>query len=397
MSAPTSGSSGSSSASPAPGYYPDPSVPNYIRYWNGSTWVPGTSRPAPAAGEAPVPSPSPSSSPPPAPAMDESGPMFLDEDPGAPHSDFGTSAPAPASAPEPAPAWPRPAGQAPGAEPPRISWGAAGTAAAPGVPAQQSRPAAERPQPQTPPHQPQAQPQPHAQAQAQPQPHAQPRPQATPKPEPQAQPQPQAAPWAQQVHHLARQSAGEQERPAGEERPAPWRPPAGDPFLSMISAQGRPGALVRRFAARVVDTVLFCAVTAAAAVPLGTAAYHHIHTKVDDAKQSGETVKVWLIDGTTGLELAVVLLVAVLAGLLLEVLPTVKWGCTLGKKLVGLRVLDVEAQIPPTFGPSLRRWLTHTVLDVLVVGVIGLAWCLFDRPWRQCWHDKAARTFVAAD
>ncbi|WP_188284041.1 DUF2510 domain-containing protein, partial [Streptomyces sp. CBMA29] len=124
MSAPTSGSSGSSSASPAPGYYPDPSVPNYIRYWNGSTWVPGTSRPAPAAGEAPVPSPSPSSSPQPAPAMDESGPMFLDEDPGAPHADFGTSAPVPAPAaqpaPEPAPAWPRPTGQAPGAEPPRI-------------------------------------------------------------------------------------------------------------------------------------------------------------------------------------------------------------------------------------------------------------------------------------
>jgi hypothetical protein len=37
------------------------------------------------------------------------------------------------------------------------------------------------------------------------------------------------------------------------------------------------------------------------------------------------------------------------------------------------------------------------VLDALVVGVVGLAWCLFDRPWRQCWHDKAARTFVGRD
>ena len=43
MSAPTSGSSGSSSAAaPVPGYYPDPSIPHYIRYWNGSAWVPGT-------------------------------------------------------------------------------------------------------------------------------------------------------------------------------------------------------------------------------------------------------------------------------------------------------------------------------------------------------------------
>ncbi|MFE0463382.1 DUF2510 domain-containing protein, partial [Kitasatospora sp. NPDC058965] len=36
---------------PEPGYYPDPSVPGFVRYWNGGAWVPGTSRPAPAAGE----------------------------------------------------------------------------------------------------------------------------------------------------------------------------------------------------------------------------------------------------------------------------------------------------------------------------------------------------------
>ncbi|MEU6237800.1 DUF2510 domain-containing protein, partial [Kitasatospora sp. NPDC047058] len=36
---------------PAPGYYPDPSVPGFVRYWGGTAWVPGTSRPAPAEGE----------------------------------------------------------------------------------------------------------------------------------------------------------------------------------------------------------------------------------------------------------------------------------------------------------------------------------------------------------
>lgn len=34
-------------SSPRPGYYPDPSVPGYIRYWDGSKWVPGTSKPMP--------------------------------------------------------------------------------------------------------------------------------------------------------------------------------------------------------------------------------------------------------------------------------------------------------------------------------------------------------------
>jgi hypothetical protein len=33
---------------PEAGYYADPSIPGYIRYWDGREWVPGTSRPAPA-------------------------------------------------------------------------------------------------------------------------------------------------------------------------------------------------------------------------------------------------------------------------------------------------------------------------------------------------------------
>jgi uncharacterized RDD family membrane protein YckC len=62
---------------------------------------------------------------------------------------------------------------------------------------------------------------------------------------------------------------------------------------------------------------------------------------------------------------------------------------------MGVRVLDIEAQVPPTFGRSARRWLLRVVLNVFVVGLLGMAWALWDRPWRQSWHDKAAGTFVA--
>ncbi|MEU3609340.1 DUF2510 domain-containing protein, partial [Streptomyces sp. NPDC035033] len=89
---------------PQAGYYPDPSIPGYIRYWNGGAWVPGTSRPAPKDGEAaPVPpasampagpilapSPAPAPAPEPGPvaapasapaAVEETGPVFFDEEP----------------------------------------------------------------------------------------------------------------------------------------------------------------------------------------------------------------------------------------------------------------------------------------------------------------------------
>jgi uncharacterized RDD family membrane protein YckC len=185
-------------------------------------------------------------------------------------------------------------------------------------------------------------------------------------------------------------------RPTEEAAPKPWKPPVADPFLAAAQEQARPASPGRRLLARVVDSAIVGAVAAVAAVPLGSAAFDHIQQKTDAARQSGETVTVWLIDGTTSVQFGIIAAVVLVTGLLYEVLPTAKWGRTLGKKLLGLRVLDVESQDEPGFRAALRRWLTHTVLDALVIGFVGLAWCLFDRPWRQCWHDKAARTFVAA-
>ncbi len=197
--------------------------------------------------------------------------------------------------------------------------------------------------------------------------------------------------WAQQVHRLA--GAG-----GGDEQPVtPWKPPVEDVFQAAArrQAEARPAGLGKRLVARLLDTVVLAALTAAAAVPLGTKAIDHVNEKIDAAKLSGETVTVWLLDGTTSVYLGIILAVLLLAGVLCEVLPTAKWGRTLGKKLMGLDVRDIEGHDSPDFGAALRRWLVYSVPGLLVVGIVGVAWCLFDRPWRQCWHDKAAHTFVA--
>ncbi|MFI7140277.1 RDD family protein [Streptomyces massasporeus] len=197
--------------------------------------------------------------------------------------------------------------------------------------------------------------------------------------------------WAQQVHRLA--GAG-----GGDEQPVtPWKPPVEDVFQAAArrQAEARPAGLGKRLAARLLDTVVLAALTAVAAVPLGAKAIDHVNEKIDAAKLSGETVTVWLLDGTTSIYLGIILAVLLLAGILCEVLPTAKWGRTLGKKLMGLEVRDIEAHDSPEFGAALRRWLVYSVPGLLVVGIVGVAWCLFDRPWRQCWHDKAAHTFVA--
>lgn len=511
---------------PREGYYPDPSIPGYVRYWNGASWVPGTSRPAPTDGEPLAP---PGAAAPATPAtpdsVEETGPHFFDEDPEptappepAPPAEPAAPAeepqqPSPAEAqhgnrPEPASAWgaDRSRQSGFGHDQNRVSWGSPratdpraagdqartastdGTAAIPPAdeespqgtvvfrrPNADARPTAsggaepaeaegtmkfrsplahtdaqaaaqqalglnpqaapeglsgaqQRPQqapqqgPQTAaaaaaaatpappaqgrpgsPHQPPAahqQPaahQPPAPAPAQPggsfsqQPASAVPPQST---GPAATPLSPGAgggqpSWAQQVHQLAGADA--------EQRVAPWKPVNEDPFQAAARAQAaaRPAGLGKRLAARLLDTLVVLAVTGAAAVPLGTQAVDHINGKIDEAKLSGETVTVWLLDGTTSVYLGIILGVLLVFGVLYEALPTAKWGRTLGKKLLGLEVRDIEGHEPPTFGLAVRRWLVYSVPGLLGIGVVGVLWCVFDRPWHQCWHDKAAHTFVA--
>lgn len=518
---------------PREGYYPDPSIPGYVRYWNGATWMPGTSRPAPSAGE-PLVAPAgvrPAHVPGPAPApAEETGPHFFDEDP-----EPRTATPAEAqhgSRPEPAAAWgaDRSRQTGFGGDPDRrVSWGApqgpdprvprsagpAGTASRPdGVPvhadgtatispaesapggpvvfrrptepvrpagsespggtsgtgeagaggAGRALPGAGRPAgpsgiqdpvpsegtmamralsprtdrqggargasgagrtPEAAPTAPaasapsgpsaaagpsagagfgagQAAQAAAAQASAPAPAPAQAAPaQAAPAPAVPQQPDPATpmAPgsgggqpsWAQQVHRLA----GDPAEPGAPV--TPWKPPVEDVFQAAARRQSaaRPAGLGRRLAARLLDTVVLAAVTGVAAVPLGTRAMDHIDEKIDAAKLSGEKVTVWLLDGTTAVCFGGILAVLLVFGVLYDALPTAKWGRTLGKKLCGVEVRDIEAHEPPTFGRALGRWLVFSVPGLLAIGVVGVLWGLFDRPWRQCWHDKAAHTFVA--
>ncbi|NEA41548.1 RDD family protein, partial [Streptomyces sp. SID11385] len=153
--------------------------------------------------------------------------------------------------------------------------------------------------------------------------------------------------------------------------------------------------LGRRLLARIVDSLLLGALTGAAVVPLASRAADHVQAKVDAAKLSGETVEVWLVDTTTVSCLLAAVGVLLVLGLLYEALPTARFGRTLGKKLLGLRVRDIEEHEPPGFAAALRRWLVYAVPGLLGIGAVGVLWACFDRPWRQCWHDKAAHTFVA--
>lgn len=513
MSAPSSGSAG---GSPTPGYYPDPSIPGYIRYWNGASWVPGTSRPAPADGEempappagaAAEPGPAASSAAGQPPAAEETGPVFFDEeedsgqvdgeDPGGTalatrdRGEVDASSAATAwddpqrlhgTGPDAGASWqadasrqagfggeqdqmvswgsvpPQREGAAPGAPAEAQPWGDAqegsgqerprpdgaaevpkdGTmairAVGPGTPAADgtmairidrggAQPGRDRSAPtagpaaqQSPATPPQAAPGygypqqsgssvPGQGGYGYPQQAGRPDGYGYPQPGPAAAQQggygyPQQAPAAPQQSGPGGYGYPHQSGPAAQQQGGapegviPFKPPVDNPFASS-QAQGRPAPLGRRLAARLIDTLVLCVLLAGVVVPLWSAAADHIGAKIEAAKQSGVQTTVYLLDGTTGGYLAIVIAALLVVGLLVEALPTAKWGHTLGKKVCGVQVLDIEGHDTPGFGAAAKRWLVYGLLGALVVGVVNALWCLIDRPWRQCWHDKAARTFVA--
>ncbi|GAA0667839.1 hypothetical protein GCM10010193_19500 [Kitasatospora atroaurantiaca] len=441
---------------PTPGYYPDPSIPGFVRYWGGTSWVPGTTRPAPAEGEvlepprfvarhAPsvgaryVPPPVVAPVAPVVPAVEstasavsavaepvswptgagagagagastsvaETGPVFFDQTTAgasftlAPHAELELR--------------PRSAVEARSE-----AWSA--------VPAEPVLEPVMSPLPPSselqPDPQPEAQPQPSGQAAAagtgwQADPKAQrgllesedaprwvswgvlptapapvpvPAPAAAPDPTPVPAPAPAAAPVAVPPQPTP-------VPPATPATPAAARP-ARRKAASRRPAPPRPAAgLGRRLAARLLDSAVVAVAAAGAGLPLFASAMTHVQLKLDQARMAsaltGREVKVWVIDPVVLGKAGVLLAVLMLVGFLYEVLPTARTGQTFGKRLAGVRVVDARNGGRSANPPGLGRSIARWfVRELSALLLIGLVWPLFDRRARRGWQDRAARTRV---
>ncbi len=66
-------------------------------------------------------------------------------------------------------------------------------------------------------------------------------------------------------------------------------------------------------------------------------------------------------------------------------------GQTIGKRLLGIRVIDFGTGGPIGFGRAVIRYLGRIVSGL--VCFLGYFWMLWDKE-RQCWHDKFANDVV---
>lgn len=90
-----------------------------------------------------------------------------------------------------------------------------------------------------------------------------------------------------------------------------------------------------------------------------------------------------------------VLVVALAMSFLYSPLMTALFGGTVGKLTCGLRVVRLTDGRRLSYGQALGRHLAHGVVGVVpVLGQIDALFCLWDRPFRQCLHDKIVGSVV---
>jgi uncharacterized RDD family membrane protein YckC len=161
--------------------------------------------------------------------------------------------------------------------------------------------------------------------------------------------------------------------PAGTARPGDLFAPDG----RLLASAGA------RFLARLIDAgVLLAAYVAVLALLFGAAAV---------ARAAGGTLPPAVI--AVGVALAVL-------GLpyLYEVeFARRRGGRTLGKQALHLAIAPLAAGCPLSRGGLAKRWATTLVFNILTtvyVGYLDVLWLLWDKPYRQCLHDKAAGTVV---
>ncbi|MER0245535.1 RDD family protein [Streptomyces sp. HSW2009] len=161
-------------------------------------------------------------------------------------------------------------------------------------------------------------------------------------------------------------------------------PYGGDPYGGAADPlAGMPplGGLGRRLVARIVDA-LIVAIPVSVIMLLSFGGYDP--TDPDDTAKSSATSVVFA------------LIYFVYEGLMLT-----SRGQTVGKKLMKLRVAMLSDGANPVGQPGWYRAGTYALPQIVpccgfVFWLVNVLWCTWDRPYRQCLHDKAGKTVVVS-
>ena len=369
-----------STVNPPAGYYADPSVPGYIRYWDGNEWLEGSSRPAPEglAGQA-------------------SAGSAAEQGSGQSGQSSGTWQPEPPAA--------APAARAQQAAQPteRREQGLiqSGTRQYGQVPQQYA---------------------PSSTPSATPMPFAQPAPAAAPTPSPSPAPMPftqsaSSAPVANEIPesvgtmivpsafaHMARSGnsysfPGQTGNPfaglPGSDSVAPGYRQSSAPEVAAATTVVELASPGSRILARIIDLGIAVIFSAPLTITLLLIAHQHDHQYV--LKLDAHATTTYTTLGMDGLGIALwvgALLSLMIVSIVYEGNRLSRGGQTIGRRLAGVRVVRMPDGLPlGRDGVGTRRALLFWILAIIpVVDILALGGMFWGRPYRQGLHEKLTST-----
>jgi uncharacterized RDD family membrane protein YckC len=91
-----------------------------------------------------------------------------------------------------------------------------------------------------------------------------------------------------------------------------------------------------------------------------------------------------------------IIVLALLLAYLYEVEAMFRTGQTIGKRAMKIQIVPLNPGVQLTRAMAFKRYLIHNVAAAVLPGLqwIDGLWQLWDKPFRQCLHDKYAATVV---
>lgn len=152
----------------------------------------------------------------------------------------------------------------------------------------------------------------------------------------------------------------------------------------------------QRLLARILDGLVAGTIGFLIGLPVWIPYLEHALALAEQAARTGQPLT---FDAETSGRAAVASAIIYLTYFVYEWLQVGIWGRTLGKLALGIRIVDQRTRAKPGWQQAGARSAIFTLSPLIpyvgaLLDLVNVSWLLWDRPWRQCLHDKAARTIV---
>ncbi|GAA0319538.1 RDD family protein [Actinoallomurus spadix] len=186
--------------------------------------------------------------------------------------------------------------------------------------------------------------------------------------------------------------AGPPPYPPGRPHPAYGPPAPMDPTLA---------EWWQRLVARIVDGLILLVVTAPLLIWYFSWYLHKIRDVLPSDPEGEEPPIGRLLHVEVRL-MGYSLLVGLVSALIAfgyEAVATARWGRTLGKRVMHIKVVALADRGAISGGTAVKRAAIYTLAPQVpsaggLFALLNVLWLLWDKPYRQCLHDKIAHTVV---